>query len=127
MACPMCSYERMLDWYPKLVITRLAIVPFLAVNRLDAVRVLGAFVLYEIFWYYAYRYGLWYAFPFSGNFFLRNLAELGLMLLEVGAFGAGLLYLIGKVRFFRRQPEAGVPWWQACFYVPLALFTRMVI
>lgn len=127
MACPMCSYERMLDWYPKLVLTRLAIVPFLVVNRLDGVRVLGAFVLYEIFWYHAYRYGLWYAFPLTDNILLRSTAELGLMLLEAGAFGAWLLYWLGKVQFFQRQPGVGVPWWQACFYIPLALFTRMVI
>jgi len=44
MACAGCVYERMLVWYPTLVCARLAVVPFLAINRLDFARVLGVFV-----------------------------------------------------------------------------------
>jgi hypothetical protein len=121
MACPGCSYERMAVWYPTVVCIRLAVVPFLVVNRLDFVRVLGVFVGYEVFWYYAYRYALWFAHPAVGDGFVQAAAEFVFFLLHTGVLGAGLLFLLGRLRYFRGTSDRGLPWWQALIYMPLAI------
>ena len=127
MACPGCSYERFVVWYPPLVCIRLAVVPFLTINRLDFIRVLGVFVAYEVLWYYGYRYAMWYSHPAVGDGFVQAVATFGYSLLEVGALGAGLLYLLGRTRFFRRTPDRGLPWWQAALYVPAAIAIRALV
>ena len=124
---PGCSYERFVVWYPPLVCIRLAVVPFLTINRLDFIRVLGVFVGYEDFWYYGYRYAMWYSHPAVGYGFVQAVATFGYTLLKVGALGAGLLYLLGRARFFRRTPDRGLPWWQAALYVPAAIAIRALV
>lgn len=127
MACPGCNYERFLTWYPQVVCLRLGVASLLAVNRLDFVRVLGVFVGYEILWYYGHIYAGWYAHPLGGVTLIRAAATVVYLLLEVGAPGAALLWLVGRSRFFRRTPEKGLPWWQAALYVPAAIAIRLFV
>jgi hypothetical protein len=127
LACPGCSYERFAVWYPPLVCIRLAIVPFLTINRLDFVRVLGVFVAYEVFWYYGYRYALWFGHPAVGDGLVQAVAMSGFLLLELGVIGAFLLYSLGKSQFFRRTPDRGLPLWQAALYIPVAIAIRALV
>ncbi len=124
LACPACSYERMLVWYPTVVCIRLAVVPFLIANRLDFVRVLGVFVGYEVFWYFAYCFALWFAHPAVGVGFTQAAASIGFFLLQHGVPGAALLFLLGRFRCFRRTPDRGLPWWQALLYIPAVMIIR---
>ncbi len=101
---------------------RLAAAVLLAANRLDVVRVLGVFVGYEFFWDQGYRYLLSHYWPVWDGTFWN--AAIGIM--HFGVLGALLLFAIGRLRFFRWKQDRGLPWWQACLYMPAAVFSMML-
>ncbi len=125
LACPLCAYERMAYWWPTAVGIRLALGALVVANRLDVVRVLGVLLGYEFLWYHAYRFLIWYGDPGWHSPF-TDLCTVGLVLLQLGVFGAGLLFLLGRFSFFRRNPGLGLPWWQALLYLPAGILAQVL-
>ncbi|MCB9913500.1 MAG: hypothetical protein H6827_10920 [Planctomycetes bacterium] len=118
MACPGCTYERMLlnNWLPKMIALKVSAAVLITGWRLDPIRVLYTFVGYSFAYDFLYRYAIWFSFP-GGNPFIVGPATAGLIVLAVGALDVGVLFLLSRLNFYRRKKELGLAWWHSAAYL----------
>jgi hypothetical protein len=126
LACPIYAYERMLDWGPKLLASKIAIAAIVSVPRVDIVRMLFAYLPFVVLQWWLYRWGIWYGFSFDDSI-VRSLWRAELFALDWGLLDAGLIVLLGCFRFFRWNKGRGVAWWQPVAYVVLLAVVGMAI
>lgn len=118
MACPGCEYERMLlsNWLPKVIALKVAAAVIITFRRLDPVRVCYTFLGYMFIYDCLYRYAIWFSFP-GGNPVIVVFATAGLIALVIGALDIGVLFLLGRLKFYRKKKEVGLVWWHLLIYL----------
>jgi hypothetical protein len=119
LACPICTYDRVMPTWYVFVAVRAAIVLFLARGRMDPVRLLGVFMLFEIFYFYAWRFLVWYSHPAVSEGTVETLSLTGLLALTAGLPAAFLLWLVSRFRYFRGKSEAKLSLRRCFGIVPL--------
>jgi hypothetical protein len=118
LACPGCTYERMLlsNWLPKLIAVKVTAAVLITAWRLDPIRVLYTFLGYTFVYGYLYRYAIWFSFP-GGDPIVVALGTVGLIMLAIGALDAGVLWFLGRLKFYRRKQDLGLAWWHQATYL----------
>ncbi len=101
LACPVCNYDRVMPTWVAFASLRLLVVLAAAYRRLDLVRTLGAFVAFEVAYYYAWRLAVWYSHPAVAEGFIEWLALASLLVLSIGVPAAFFLFGLSRVPYFR--------------------------
>lgn len=101
IACPNCSYDRVLPGWVAFAALRLAIIAAVSLKRFDLVRIVGAFVLYEIVYYYLWSAAIWYSHPAVSEGLVQYLALGVLLLISSGLPAALLLWAARKSSYLR--------------------------
>jgi len=120
MACPGCTRDRLLqsNWHVKFFVLNLVAAVGCTFNRLDAVRTMYSFIPYLTLYMWVKSWLEWYAHPVTrpegayGVVFGLLEAIVGLNLV-----GAAWLYVMGRLPFFRRDKDKGLPLWQPIAFV----------
>ena len=118
LACPVCTYERVMPGWVLFAAFRFLVVIIVMFAVLDAVRVVEAFIVYEIIYFYAWRYAVWYSHPAVTDGPMEILYSSALFLLSAGVPAALLAYGLGRLKWFRKEPDRGVSWKRAILVVP---------
>lgn len=119
LACPACGYNRMLEsnWHLKFFIVNLALPVIITVNRLDPIRILFLFIPYVLFFEKMIVYGMWHNLPlFHPPGVLGVLFDILMGIINVNLIGVALLFIMGRIKYFRRNREKGLPFWQPIAY-----------
>lgn len=126
LACPGCTYERVMPTWALFAAIRLLVVCGLAFSVLDVVRTLEAFLVYELMYVQAWRMAIGYAHPAVSGDLVEWLALGVLLVLSAGVPAAILLRQLGRFAWFVRTPGRGVSWRRALMMVP-AFFVIAVV
>jgi hypothetical protein len=105
LACPYCTYAQFEPTWILFASLRLLAVLAISYRRLDLVRTLGAFVLFEVGYFYAWRQVVWYSHPAMSEGIVEWIALGGLVVLSIGLPAACLLYILSRASYFR-LPQA---------------------
>jgi len=129
VACPGCTYERMLNsnWYPKVWIIKLSLPLLFSCLRLDPVRVFGVFLGYTYGFIFLFERLVWYGHPAVNDGLLGTLANVLLLIFGLNIPDAALLFLLGNIPFFRRRKEQGLPVWMVLSFGATACFAGWLI
>lgn len=129
-ACPVCTYNRLLaeHWHVKYFLVNLIVPLAFVANRLDIVRALYALIAYVLFSLQIHSFLLWHTFPGAAPNWLSELAgEVAGWVWGLNVIGIALLYLLSRSRFFRRDKERGLAFWQPLAYGVTMLFVNLLI
>jgi hypothetical protein len=105
---------------------RLLVVLAISYRRLDSVRTLGAFVGFEVPYFYAWRFTAWYSHPSVSGGVFGWLALAFLLVLSAGIPAALLLLALSRVRYFRGTQSVLLTRSRTALLLP-AMFTLAVI
>jgi len=118
IACPACTYERVMPTWVLFASLRLLAVCVIGLAVLDVVRMLEAFVAYEVAYFYAWRLAVWYSHPAVSEGTVAMCSAVLLFALEAGIPAAIVLRGLSRFRHFIRTPGARVSWKRAILVVP---------
>lgn len=121
LACPVCTYDRVMPTWYLFVAIRAVIVLLLARGRMDPIRLLGAFILFEVAYLYAWRFFVWYSHPAVAEGTVERLSMIGLLVLSAGLPAAVFLRLVSRVRYFRGKFEPKMTFRRCLALVPMFL------
>lgn len=126
LACPACTYDWVFPTWLVFASLRLLIVLAVSYRRLDLVRTLGAFVAFEIGYFYAWRLAVWYSHPAVAEGLVAWGALACLIILSVGA--PAVIFLLGLARlpYFRASQPVPLTGRHALLLVP-AMFLLSLI
>jgi hypothetical protein len=122
LGVPGCEYERLLrnHWNERFLALNCILPVAVSAARLDPVRALYAFIPYSYFAYWLHGYLIWYTWD----------NPLGLVLGPVWAanvIGVGVLMLLGRFTFFRKQGQTGIARWQLVTYAAASLVVNFIL
>ena len=100
LACPVCNYDQVMPTWVLFTSLRLLVVLAVSYRRLDLVRALGAFVAYEVAYYYVWRPAVWYMHPAVSEGVVGWLASASFLVLSIGIPAAIFLYSLSRLRYF---------------------------
>ena len=126
LACPECNYERVLPTWVIFTSLRLLVTLAVAHRRLDLVRTLGAFTLFEVAYYYAWKLAVWYSHPAVAEGIVEWVAVGSLLILSVGIPAVAVLLLLGRTAYFRARQPVRLTVKRAALMLP-AMFVLAVI
>jgi hypothetical protein len=119
LACPVCTYDRVMPTWYFFVAIRAVIVLLLTRGRMDAIRLLGAFILFEGAYLYAWRFFVWYSHPAVAEGLVENLSMIGLLVLSAGLPAAVFLWLVSRIRYFRGKSDLMMSFRRCLAIVPM--------
>ena len=118
LACPICSYNRVMPTWLLFVALRLLFVLTISLRRLDLVRTLGAFGLFEIAYYYAWRAAVWYSHPAVAVGDVAQLATGSFIVLSLGIPAALFLFGLSRMPYFRGAETVTLSWKRTLLLIP---------
>lgn len=121
LACPYCTYAQFEPTWIPFAALRLLAVLAVSYRRVDLVRTLGAFALFEVGFYYAWRLAVWYSHPAISDGTVEWIALAGLLALSIGLPAACLLYFLSKASYFRLPQAAHFTRVRALLLIPAML------
>lgn len=126
LACPVCTYDRAMPAWAVFTSLRLLAVLAVAYRRLDLVRTLGAFIAFEVAYYYAWRLAVWFSHPAVAEGLIEWLAMAFLLVLSMGIPAALFLFGLSRVAYFRGTQSIPLTRKRAALLLP-AMFTLAAI
>jgi hypothetical protein len=105
LACPVCTYDRVMPTWWLFVVLRATVVLLIARGRMDPIRLLGAFMLFEGFYFFAWRFLVWYSHPAVSEGTVMTTSMIGLIVFSVGLPAAIFLWSISRIKYFRAKAE----------------------
>ncbi len=128
--CPGCSYQYLLNthWHIKYGIVTLALPILIGAWRLDFIRMFYAFIPYLMFCFWAHSLLLWHLYPTVRPAYLPEWAVfLAGLVWALNLNGILLMYLLSRVKFFRRKPDQGLAIWQPVAYFFASLISAFIL
>ncbi|MFW5870393.1 MAG: hypothetical protein ACOCVL_01875 [Candidatus Sumerlaeota bacterium] len=119
-ACPGCFYNDVMDFWWLSAFERLFFVALIAFPRLDVVRVLVVFLIFEILRMFA-----WMLLPLYEILYFPtpiNLFWLGYIVWDLRILAVPLFYFLGQIDYFRRPNSKPVTWLYALLLIPAITF-----
>jgi hypothetical protein len=101
LACPVCTYNRVMPTWMFFATLRLLLVLAVSYRRLDLIRTLGAFLLFEVGYYYAWMLAVWYSHPAVTEGLVEWFALTFFIALSIGIPSAIFLWGLSRVPYFR--------------------------
>ncbi len=126
LACPACTFERVMPGWLVFASLRLLVVLCISWRRLDPVRTLGAFVAFEVAYYYAWRLAVWYVHPAVSEGFVEWFALASLLILSAGIPAALFLFALSKLSYFRGTQSIPLTPRRAAFLLPAMLILSVL-
>jgi len=126
LACPGCTYERVMPTWPVFAALRLMAVCAIAFTVLDLVRTVEGFIVYEVLYFFAWRMAVWYSHPAVAEGFVEWLALGFLLVLSAGVPAVMVIKWIGRFKWFRLKPGEGVSWRRALLIIPVFFLIAVV-
>lgn len=119
LACAQCANDRAMSGWFIFVVLRLLCIMAVAQGRLDPVRILGLFVLFEVGYLFAWRMLMFYSY---GNSHLPDWTEkasmIGFLLLVCGVPAIALIWCASHLRYFRAQEEVRLSLRRCLWLIP---------
>ena len=103
LACSQCAYDRVMSTWYVFAAIRVGVVLVVAKDRLDLVRILGLFALFEAAYFLAWRFLVWYSHPSVSGGTVEKIASAGLLVLSVGVPAVAVLWCAAQVPYFRKS------------------------
>jgi hypothetical protein len=119
LACPVCTYDRVMPTWFLFVAIRAVAVLLLTQGRMDPIRLLGAFILFEGANLYAWRFFVWYSHPSIAEGTVGTLSMIGLLVLSAGLPAAVFLWLVSRIRYFRGKSDLKMSFRRCLAIVPM--------
>lgn len=119
MACPECTYQRVMPTWPIFAAARILAICAIAFTVLDVVRAVEVFIVYEVSYFFAWRMAVWYLHLAVSGGLVQWLAVGALLILSAGIPAALVLKLISSLEWFRRKPDRCVSWKRALLVLPV--------
>jgi hypothetical protein len=129
LACPACAYNRAMPTWFFFMALRLFAVCIISFAVLDVVRTLQVFLVYEVLYLYLWPFALYYSFPFPKSSVSPELAAVAnvyVLIVETGILAAILLKILGRFKWFRRDPKIGVSWARASLIIPATFLITII-
>jgi hypothetical protein len=126
LACPACNYERVMPTWLAFACLRIFVVLLVSLKRVDIVRILGVFVIYEVAYYFVWRYVIWYSHPAVAEGAVQWLAIIGLLSLSAGIPAAVLLARISKMAYFRAAHSKVIEKWKIWILLPFSFLLAFI-
>ncbi len=126
LACPVCTYNRVFPTWFVFAVLRLLVVLAVSYRRLDLVRTLGAFVVFELGYFYAWRLAVWYSHPAVADGFVAWAALACLIVLSAGVPAVVFLLGLARLPYFRASQPVPLTHRHALLLVP-AMFLLALI
>ena len=105
---------------------RLLVVLAVSYRRLDPVRTLGAFVMFEVAYYYAWRLAVWYMHPVVSEGITQWIALAFLLFLSIGIPAAIFLFALSRLRYFRGAQTVPFTRWRASLLLPVMFILAVI-
>ena len=101
LACPQGTYDRVADTWFLYAALRILIVLLVSAKRLDVVRTLGLFALYEAVYLFLWRFFVWFSHPAVSSGGVTAVFMILLLILSLGVPAVFLLRKASRIKYFR--------------------------
>jgi len=119
LACPQCTYDRAFPTWYFFAAIRLVVVLLICKGRLDLVRILGLFALFEAAYFVAWRFLVWFSHPAVSDGAIGVIAMAGLLVISAGVPAVVVLWQASKVAYFRKPDTTRLSLKRALLLIPL--------
>jgi hypothetical protein len=126
LACPACTYNRVFPTWFVFASLRLLIVLAVSYRRLDLVRTLGAFVAFEVAYFYAWGLAVWYSHPSVADGFVAWVSLAFLIILSVGVPAVAFLLGLARLPYFRAGQPVPLTRRHALLLVPAMFLVAFI-
>jgi len=126
LACPQCTYDRFIPIWIPFALVRLLAVGLVAYRRLDVVRVLELFIVYEFGYLCLFGVGIWYGHPGIAGDLINAASEFFLVLLVSGIPAALVLKRASRCAYFQIPSRPPFTWMRALVLI-LMLFGLAIV
>jgi hypothetical protein len=119
MACASCTADRLRleGWHFKYYFLNVGMALLFTANRLDCVRVFNVMGIYALFMVKAFDFLLFNAFPYPDPPPWKYLTSTAAWCVwNLNLIGIAILFVLSRFRFFRRNKEQGLRFWQPPAY-----------
>ncbi len=121
LACPGCTYSLIEPTWFYFAAARIAIICYVADRRMNLLRVLGLFCVYEAIYYYLVHIAIWYAHPAVSDGTVMTLATASLIILTIGLPAVVLFKLVSRLQFFRGAATMTTTWGRSLLIIPMLI------
>ena len=119
LACPVCTYDRVMPTWFLFVAFRAVAILLLMRGRMDPIRLLGAFILFEGAYLYAWRFFVWFSHPAVSEGAVEILSMIGLLVLSAGLPAAVFLWMVSRIRYFRGKSDLMISFRRCLAIIPI--------
>jgi hypothetical protein len=100
---------------------RIAVICYVADRRMNLLRVLGLFCVYEAIYYYLVHIAIWYSHPAVSDGTVMTLATASLIILTIGLPAVVLFKLVSRLQFFRGAATMTTTWGRSLLIIPMLI------